>query len=476
MWNPWTALRDAAKRRGVAGAVTRALADEKDVTGVQDGPTNAEQRIGVQVAVTTERLDEKAAKALRRLGDALLGAVATGQIALDGWDRAHSGDQQLERQQREQAAHDRRVVVYGQPVDLARPLISRRQLAVAELFFVLAEIVFWYMVFGRDIEPTDPWYSISRIGPAILAVLVPLFGLMAARSAGGSWQRTIRHPATEPAERRFQRAGTAASTVLLIAAALGVFMLVDWRYDEGVTLGALALPGFWMSWLFAGILLGDAIGRAFCTSELADTDHARAREVAADRARIGALSARLTGDLRGWHTAWNALRFQVDTTMDAVARVVLTGEGMVLAARARRADRPAASPELAEATSPVQTSRGAERAGYALPSAEQPEHLDLGLLRPVLRALRSAVDLLTEHVPPALATGVAPREELARLARRVAALEQAAGTGEPAEAGDETPLAPHAVAEEVPAPRQPAEDDTADTDGVLPYRLTGSTD
>ena len=113
MRNWWTATKDAVKRRGVAGAVTRGLADEKDVTDVQDGPTNAEQRIGVQVAVTTERLDEKAATGLRRLGDALLAAVATGQIALDDWDRAHSVDQQRERQQREQAVHDRRVVVYG---------------------------------------------------------------------------------------------------------------------------------------------------------------------------------------------------------------------------------------------------------------------------------------------------------------------------------------------------------------------------
>jgi hypothetical protein len=428
---------------GAARGVARDLRREKPLDGLEAGlPSCAEQLAGEVVGITAIGQDKSAAAPLQQGTERLVTAAAATVTAQGALDRATSGEQAERRDQRADEAQKREAAALADEIDDARPLIGGRVLGAVEVVFLFAEIYFWYQVFAYRIRAEVGWLSVERIGAAVLGLAIPLLGLLAARAAGASWQRFLRHPATAPARRRFQVAAVVASTAALALACGVVFYLVRWRYTpEGSE--AAELPPVAAGFFFAGLILADAIARAFCTSEAAEVARDRDAKVDADRAQVKVLNDTVTTALKGWHVQWLGLRTLVVTTLDSIERVVATGDILVLRSRSLRADRPETT---GWATAPAWTDGGR----YAVPAVQLPRHLTIGQVPVTLQALTAAVDTLTRHQPPALTGEPSIGKQLDGLERHLRTLQDAEGPTQPDGPVEE-------AASEVPASE---EDDT----------------
>lgn len=430
-------VRRIFRRPLATGRVSRDLAREldreKDISGVQTGRTNAVARAGIAVARTASGKDRDEAGRLLNGARALVAAVGEARDAVlaQAWHLTGSATGLREIRLAEQRG--RQETALGRPIDFARPLLDPRLLTAVELVFVTAEVVFWYQVFGENIEPTDPLWSLNRVGPVVLAIAIPTLGLVAARTAGPAWQRLLRHPATESAERRWQKVGAAFGAALILGAVWIVFELVSWRYTQGLSLGARRLPSTAMGWFFAVLVLADFAARAFAVSEQEGTNRRRDAAVTADEARLTGFSERVRATLVAWHQAWLALRSDVLRALDTVEQLVAAGEDLVLQARARRDDHPAEAPVVLEPedwdADPEPHAGHAEFTvtAYRLPRGTTPKHLDLGFVQVTLHAVTAAIDVLARHRPADLWADVPLHETLAELQTRVAALQASVG-------------------------------------------------
>jgi hypothetical protein len=414
---------------GAARSVARDLRQEKPVDGLPaEQRSNAEQAEGSVVTITAVGADKAAAETLQKGSAQVVTAAAETVKAQGALGRATSGEQGARRGQRADEAQAREASRLSEEIDHSRPLIGLRTLAVVELVFLLAEIYFWYQVFTYRTESTMGWLSVERLGAVVLGLAIPTLGLLAARAAGASWQRFLRHPAIDSGRRRHQLGAVVTSTAVLALACAVVYTLVHWRYSPHAGSGsanqAMELPPAPAGLFFAGLILADAVARAFCTSEAAEVARERDKQVEADRAQVKALTTAVTTARNGWHVDWLALRTLVAVTLDSIERIVATGDILVLRSRSRRADRPAAT---GWATVPAWTDGGS----YRVPTVQLPTHLSLGQVPATLQALTAAADTLTRHQPPALAEGLVTREELEDLHRRIRDLQDAVGPTQP---------------------------------------------
>ncbi|TFV66836.1 hypothetical protein E4P40_25010 [Blastococcus sp. CT_GayMR20] len=418
---------------GAARAARSDLRREKSLVDLpEEQPSNAETAVLSRVVVTAYRRDAGEANDLQAGARQLVAAEAEAVRAQAVRDAVVAGEQAARRRQRADEAGEREARTLSQEIDHARPLIGLRVLAGIEVMLLLAEIFFWYQVFTYDTDDGLSWLSVEKLGAVVLGLAIPMLGLLAARAAGATWQRFLRHPAADAAGRRNQHGAVIAATTILVLACYVVFALVYWRYapKDGyeATSSAMDLPPWPAGLFFAGLILADAVARAFCTSEAAMAARDRDKKVAADRAEVRVVSDRAVSATAGWHTSWLSLRNQVAVALDGIGQVVATGDLLVLQSRSRRADRPAG-------TGWAQTgSTWTDAGSYAVPTVQLPVHLSIGQVSATLQALTAAVDTLTRHQPPALAEQPALREELDDLHRRIGGLQEAVDRSEQAEA------------------------------------------
>ncbi|WP_214406325.1 hypothetical protein [Pseudonocardia lacus] len=282
------------------------------------------------VRISAVRLDQRAARTLTSLMDALDAARAADEVAAQ---RLAAVAAEPGRSLRAQEYVDRQRDRLSQRFDRTLPLVAARVLLGFEMVFGLAEFSFWYQVFTGDIDSSVPVWDTTRLMAGVLALLVPVAGIMAARWAGATAQR-LRHLAPARAERISQVLAAALSVGLLVVVAFAVAALVIWRYGDAAVLDLLPVPGEWMAAVFVAIMIGDAVARAFLSSEQNVQDTARDRAYVADRKTEMAAAAAKTRTENAVRKAENALVMVVDVTMDRVEQVLGTGALIVLRERA----------------------------------------------------------------------------------------------------------------------------------------------
>lgn len=205
------------------------------------------------------------------------------------------------------------------------PLITERTLLVLELIFVVVEFFFWYQVFAEDVSRSAPWYDPTRIGAVLLAVLLPMSGIIAARVIGALAHRWV---CGYRRIGRREKLGTAFSLVLAGASVFAVYLLVHDRFDAAhKAIGTTQLPAAAMALVFVVVLVGDMMARVFLLSEI------RKQTVGWTR-RLDQLADKATEANEEHARAWVRLRSETSAQLDRCERIVGTGARIITDSRA----------------------------------------------------------------------------------------------------------------------------------------------
>ncbi|GAA1614313.1 hypothetical protein ACFQY4_26020 [Catellatospora bangladeshensis] len=284
----------------------------------------------------------------------------------------------------------------NRPIDLDRPTVPLGFLMVCEIVLCLAELNFWFETFSTDIDRSVPALGQQRISAFLLALALPLLGVMAARWAGATAQRALLHPAPDENQRRHQRIGASLALSLLLGVCTAVFVLVRWRFTAGVSLGGIEIPATPMALMFAGFIIADALARAFLVSEKQRQSADRDQAWHADRDRERTAAARRTSADAAWVQAWLDLRGQVDAVLNEANLMANAGAVLITSHRAIDPQGPQSVMAAAVTARPVGSS------GLTVADASMPQLLQLPAGSTVLRHVASAVNLLNVYAPPSL--------------------------------------------------------------------------
>lgn len=399
--------------------------------------SNGELAILLMVANTVTDIVRKATRMLAR-GEKKLARTAGRASRTMQRIKVEAAD--VTRPLRTQAHTDRQREATDRAFDPDQPLVSRGILAASEVALALGEAFFWANTFSKDLDSNVPAFGQQRLGVYVLAVLLPLAGIIAARWAGATCQRLLRHPAPDRQQRRSQQIGAAVSLGLLAAITMAIYVLVRWRFDASpANLGAVAIPGAWMALIFAGIIIADAIARTFLVSEQADQDRRRETAWKKDQRQTLKSAARQTAAEERWNAAWLALRSQTHRTLDEVQQALYTGSWLIT--RHRALDEH--GPDTLSAPTP----HAAQPDGLQLPTPDLAPVLDLPDVYQALRAIEATVDTLRAYEPPSLR----PEHQLDYIATLLATL-QSAQQPTPAGGTPSTGTRQHHQARTAPAP------------------------
>lgn len=276
--------------------------------------------------------------------------------------------------------------------DPHHPLITERVLLIIEVVFVLVEFAFWYGVFSGNLDRGTSLLDPTRISDVLLAVMVPLSGIVAARVIGGLAHRAIcRHPGVG----RKEYIGTAVATVVAVLAVWAIFALVHARFDGSSQLGATQLPALAMTLIFVVVLLGDMVARIFLVSEIRTQTEKWLRHL--DRLKTAATRAN-----RRHCEAWLDLRNAVQMQLDQCERIVAAGARLISDHRARRATP---APQLPAASGTLRSAhdQAADLAAYggpmAVPSVAALELYGASLVLGPVRVAADAIDTLRRWAP-----------------------------------------------------------------------------
>lgn len=366
----------------------------------------AEQEVATGVIASSLGRDQTAAPKLMAAANSLIDRVAEASTTESRRRAFDSQDRDAERIGRERAKVDRDTVTLADQIDSTAPLVAPRLLLIAESLLLIIEGLFWYGVFAKNLEPNLSWADPKKSGAVLFAVFIPLTGVLAARFAGPAWQRLLRYPAKSGLRvNQWVHAMVGLVMVGLVAWATGG--LVHWRYAGSHTLGELVIPAGYMTTLFVSVIVLDALFRGFCDSEQHRVNLARDAEVAANRAQSDQLGAAVIGANARWAHSWNKLRMTVDVCLDKVEQIVCVGEQILLKNRSVRDDVPFLTPPQSDGKSPD------EGTGFSW-------HVDVALLGTELRAVKSALAVLTTYMPPSLVEC----DQVGGISERITALEQ----------------------------------------------------
>ncbi|MGW0501235.1 hypothetical protein ACWD0Z_39215 [Streptomyces sp. NPDC003007] len=416
--------------------------------------SNGELAIFLMVANTVTDIVRKATRMLAR-GEKKLARTAGRASRTMQRIKVEAAD--VARPLRTQAHTDRQREATDRDFDPDQPLVSRGFLAASEVALALGEAFFWANTFSNDIDSTVPAFGQQRLGAYVLAVLLPLAGIIAARWAGATWQRLLRHPAPDRQQRRSQQIGAAVSLGLLASITTAIYALVRWRFDASpANLGAVAIPGAWMALIFAGIIIADAIARTFLVSEQADQDRRHETAWKKDQRQTLKAAARRTAAEERWNAAWLALRSQTHRTLDQVQEALYTGSWLITRHRALDEHGPDTRP-----APPSPASQPARPGGLLLPRPEPVPVLDLPDVNKALRAVEAAVDTLRAYEPPSLR----PEHQLDSITTLLATLQNAQ---QPAPAGGTPPQTGTKQHHQAPTAPIPS---PGETDGHSPAAL-----
>jgi hypothetical protein len=279
--------------------------------------------------------------------------------------------------------------------DPHRPLIAERTLVIIEAVFVVVEFAFWYGVFSGNVEAHASAFDLTRISDILLAVMIPLSGIVAARVVGGLTHRAMR---SYPGIGRSEYIGAAVSAAVAGLAIAAIFGLVHARFaaaaGTALTVAVFQPPALAMTLVFVVVLAGDMIARIFLVSEIRAQTEKWHRQL--DR-----LMKRATRANRNHVKSWLDLRNAVQRYLDTCERVVSAGARIISDERSRNGTT---APSLPAATALVREAhvRDGEHATtgpMAVPSLAQLQLFGVNLAPGPLRVAADAVDTLREWPP-----------------------------------------------------------------------------
>jgi hypothetical protein len=282
---------------------------------------------------------------------------------------------------------------FRETFDPHQALITERTLLIIEIVFVLVEFVFWYGVFSENVNSHAPVLDPARTSDALLAVMVPLSGVVGARVVGSLVHRVVsRYPGIGPKE----FIGSVVSAVVAVLAIVAIFSLVHARFDaSSQPLGATQLPTLAMTLVFVVVLLGDMVARIFLVSEIRAQTSKWLRHL--DKLKTQVIKAN-----RQHAEAWLNLRSAVQGQLDRCERIVATGARLISDQRSRAA-RPTpelpGGPQTAVRSAHAKAHEGAAPGPMAVPSSAQLSLYGVSLVLGPLRVVEDAIDTLRKWPP-----------------------------------------------------------------------------
>ncbi|WP_157018475.1 hypothetical protein [Cryptosporangium arvum] len=314
--------------RGVERARQRVLEREPVAPGAM---TPGQVAVLVEVNSTIAAADAKASRRLLRKQHALDAADFAAVLAAQRLDATRTNP--IWRGRRGGRDHDPDGP-FVEDFDPHRPLITNRVLTVVEVIFVVVEVFFWYSIFDDVVEPDAPWYDPSRVAAALLALFIPVVGVATARVVGPLGHRWL---AGYPGVGRKDRIGAVLAVVAFVLALAAVGWLINFRFDEATApIGSLPPPALPMAAIFVAVLLADALARVFLVSEIRGQSSERSKVF--DRL----VAAKTKADV-AHHRAWEDLRAEVQTQLNAIERIVAVGARMIADSRATAPPYPSAA-------------------------------------------------------------------------------------------------------------------------------------
>jgi len=206
-------------------------------------------------------------------------------------------------------------------------LVSRPLLGAVEVVFVLIEFFFWNQQFNRSVDSDD---TAGHLASALIALAIPMVGVLAARITGGLCHRWWR--GHEP-NRTATYLAAATALAFLTLSAVVICWLVVWRFQNPaavVTSLTQKFPAAPLAGVFVAILLGDALARTFLISEVhAQKDALRRSLHASQRRHRRVMRAVLRADHRH-RAAWHDLQHRTSLVIGRAARINEVGSVLVL--------------------------------------------------------------------------------------------------------------------------------------------------
>jgi hypothetical protein len=362
--------------------------------------TNAEVSVLISVGNTLARRDRRTGRAFARRQKAVIAAAhasldATAELELAAlaeprWVNGGAGEGEDEdtagggpRRRGKQA--------FKEMFDPHEPLITGRTLLIIELVFVFVEFAFWYGVFSANLDQGASLLDPNRISDILLAVMVPLSGIVSARVVGGLTHRAItRHRGVG----RKEYIGAAAAAVVAGLSVFAIFSLVSARFDSATQLTATQLPTLAMTLVFVVVLLGDMVARIFLVSEIRSQTNAWHRRLRKLRAVAMRASQRHCA-------AWLDLRSAAQMELDSCERIVSAGARIISDQRSRRG---AVAPRVPAGSGTARRRAHEEPAArrgapMAVPSVLPLQLYDVHLALGPVRAVEDAINTLREWPP-----------------------------------------------------------------------------
>jgi hypothetical protein len=412
-----------------------------------DGLSPGELAVLAVVNSSKAKRDIRAGRRLLRNQRALshqAGRAAASRLRLRQLERYLPDDAQRHKALRRSEAAD----LQERPT-LSNRLISRGLLTAAEALFVIIEFAFWYQQFTLDVDPGD---LPGHLSAGLIALAIPLIGILAARIAGALCHRWWRGH-EKPGMATFIAAGAGLSFLLFCILAIG--WLVLWRFDVPVG-GSLSIttpmPSKPLAMVFVAVVVGDALARIFLASEIhSQTDALRRRLAQAERRHRRAADAVLRADRRH-RAAWLRLSHHASVVVDQATRLNEAGSVLILDHRkgpgpsgvrpapwahcysAEGPTPPAANGAAASGSAPTWATANGHAAPYPRPhlvpyvTLEELANKGAAVSDPTLRRVADAIETLKAHPPAGTGTAEQVVDTLGPLfGRRVSSSSDSAG-------------------------------------------------
>ncbi|WP_059015894.1 hypothetical protein [Mycobacterium sp. M26] len=353
----------------------------------------------------SQRVDSQSRRKLIRAVNRVENAERRYRIANARVDRFKTGasvrallayEEQEAARAQSKAAHE---------IDRSTPRVRPVTVLLAEFILLVAEFAFYFDIFGRSQQDDAPF--VTRILTAVMALLVPVVGIMTARFFAGSIHY-LRSPADGNESPRWAWLFVVVSTALLLAACFATVRLVEWRYraEDAASFGAADHPpGTIMAVVFAVFLLVDALTRAFMFDPAESTSIGRRWKARYTRTIDWWLLLRESHALARWQKKWFAAKALVERLKNDADQELLSATVAILIGRGD-AGRPGSKLRASRLTQPYAGERPeaeGQWAGDVLRNAGAPdEQLDEENSHVFLphRLLRLAIARLEVIRPP----------------------------------------------------------------------------
>lgn len=322
-------------RREILGgdATTTAMIDRLSRDDVGTGGTGEIERATLALQLgAAQRIDTASRRKLVRAVSRVENAERHYRIANARVDRFKTGAsvRALRAYEQEEAARAQQKA--ADEIDRTTPRVRPMTVVLGELVLLVAEFAFYYEVFSRSVQADAPF--VIHILTAVMALLVPVVGIMSARFFAGSVHHLRATPSGEPKSGPWLFVGV--STALLAVACYATIRLVEWRYlaEDAASFGAADHPpGTIMAVVFAVFILVDALTRAFMFDPAESTSIGRRWKARTTRAMDWWLLLQESKTLARWQKKWFAAKALVEKLKNDADQELLSATVAILLTR-----------------------------------------------------------------------------------------------------------------------------------------------